>query len=477
MSVATSRLVAQCRRIHPVKILVLGYLSYLLVGWALLCVPAMQDAPGGLSALDNLFTATSAMSTTGLITVDQPRVYSFWGELVILLLIQLGGLGYMTFGSFVVLAGRPRLSEWREGMTRTAFVMPAGFRPAAFIRSVVLFTLAVEVVGAALLFWAFSSAGVAERAALTGDADIGASFSGWAHVAWQSVFHSISAFCTAGFSLFPDSLAAYRDNPWINMITSALSLFGAIGFIVMADVFWTLTGRRRHLTLTTKVILKFTFWILVLGTALLFLAEPALRDLPAESRLMAAFFQAMTAATTVGFNTVDIGALSAASVLLMYGLMIIGASPSGTGGGLKSTSLSAIFATVRSTLRGQHEVHFAGRLIPRDRLHTAYAALGFYVFTLAVGGYLLLLTESRPDAIRADAVRPLQDLLFEAASALGTVGISRGVTGELSDLGKWVIIGLMFIGRVGPLTFGLALFAGAPVAAGAADEKEEDIAV
>ena len=471
MRYATTRLVAQCRRIHPVKILVLGYLSYLLIGWALLCMPWMQAVPRAVPALDHLFTATSAMSTTGLITVDQPRVYSFWGELVILLLIQLGGLGYMTFGSFVVLAGRHRLSEWREGMTRTAFVMPEGFRPAAFIRSVVLFTLGVELIGAALLFWAFSAAGVAERGAFDG---IGASFDGWVHVLWQSVFHSISAFCTAGFSLFPDSLAAYRDNPWINAVVSALSLSGAIGFIVMADVFWTLTGRRRHLTLTTRVILKFTAWILVLGTALLFLAEPALGELPVESRLMAAFFQAMTAATTVGFNTVDLSLLGAASVFLMYGLMIIGASPSGTGGGLKSTSISAIWATVRSTLRGQHEVTYAGKLVPRDRLHTAFAALGFYVLTLAIGGYLLLLSESRIDAVGGESLRPMQDLLFEAASALGTVGISRGATGELSDLGKWIVIGLMFIGRVGPLTFGLALFSGVPHAEGNA---EEDIAV
>lgn len=477
MPISLVRTLVQARRVHPVKLLMLGYLSYVLFGWALLCLPITQTEDAGV--LDHLFIATSAVSTTGLVTVNPPTTYTFVGELVILGLIQLGGIGYMTFGSFVVLASRQKLSAWREGMTRSAFVLPEGFKPASFVRNVVVFTLIVETIGAALLFWAFAGAGVADREAAGG---IGGSFSGMAHVAWQAIFHSVSAFCTAGFSMFPNSLESYPDHVGINAIISFLSLAGAIGFIVMSDVFWTATGRRKHVTLTTRIILLFTAWIIVLGAALLFLADPALRELPGEERLLVAWFQSMTAATTVGFNTYPIGSLGLASVLLMYMLMIVGASPAGTGGGLKSTSLSAVYATVRSTLRGDTEVTFCGRRIPRDRLHTAYSALGFYVLVLVVGGYLLLLTESRPAAEAAlnGQTWPFEDLLFEVASALGTVGLSRGVTGDLTDLGKLVVIFLMFIGRLGPLTFGLVLFAQAPRTRPSEPDRptvEEDVAI
>jgi trk system potassium uptake protein TrkH len=465
------RTLANLRRVRPVKLLLVGYLSYALLGWLLLCLP-VTHGPEPVGALDALFTAASAMSTTGLITVNTPLAYGFWGELVILILIQLGGIGYMTLGSFVILAGTHRLSRFREQMAATAFTLPEGFRPAAFVRNVVLFTLAIEAVGAALLFFAFLDAGVGPR----GQAgDIGASFSGLAHVAWQATFHSVSAFCTAGFSLFPDSLEAYRDHAWINLIISALSICGALGFIVLSDLAASLSGVRRRVTLTTRVIVQVTCLVIVLGTAFLFLAEPSITQLPSDQRLMAAWFQSMTALTTVGFNTHPIGALSAAPVLMMFLLMIIGASPSGTGGGIKTTSVSAVAATVVSVLRGRDRVLFFGHPVPTYRLHAAFATIGLYVALLFAGCVLLLLTEpvNQPDAAWA-----FEDYLFEATSALGTVGLSRGVTGELSDLGKLVVIALMLIGRVGPLTFSLALLGrDAQAPPDAASARPDDLAV
>ena len=468
------RALARIRRFHPVKLLLVGYLSYVLVGWAMLSMPFFHG-PEHVRAIDNLFIATSAMSTTGLATVTVPTAYGFWGEFVILCLIQAGGIGYMTFGSFVVLAGRRRMSHFREDITRTAFALPDGFRPAAFVRNVVLFTLLVELVGAALLFWAFREAGVAERAAAGG---MGASWTGEAHVAWQAIFHSVSAFCTAGFSLFPDSLEAYPHHFWINAIVSVLSLSGAIGFIVMSDLAGNLAGRRRRLTLTTKIILTVTFLVILGGAALLFLGDPALAAMPGEERILVAWFQSMTAATTVGFDTYPISSFGMPSVLVLYVLMVIGASPSGTGGGLKSTSVSAIAATLRCTLRGRESVALFGRTIPPARLQMAFSALAFYALTLLLGGFLLLVTETRPLAVEAlgGAIHPFEDLLFECASALGTVGLSRGVTGDLTDLGKLVVTGMMFIGRLGPLTFGLALFAGGDEAMPEA-VVEEDLAI
>ena len=453
MSIKWARVLASARRVRPVKIMLLGYLSYVLLGWVLLSLPWawQEDGGGGVGALDNLFTATSAMSTTGLATVSPPLAYSFFGELVVLGLIQAGGLGYMTLGSFVILAGRRRISRFREGLTRSTFVLPEGFEVGKFIRNVVVFTLVVEAAGAVALYFAFRSAGVAELAAA---GEIGASGRGAGYVLWSAVFHSVSAFCTAGFSLFPDSLEGFRDDFWVNLIISALSIAGAIGFLVMTDLVAMLTGGRRRVTLTSKIILHFTFWLLVLGTLTLFVVDGELAQLPPSERLLASWFTAMTSMTTVGFDTHPIGGLSTASVLLLYLLMLIGASPSGTGGGLKTTSVSALWATMGSVLRGRREITFWGVQVPSNRLHTAFAALGFYVTTVFVGGMLLLLAEAgHPDLV-------FEDLMFEVISALGTVGLSRGLTGELSELGKVVVIGLMFAGRVGPLTLGLALFAG-----------------
>lgn len=417
-------------RLSPLKLLLLGYLTYVVVGWALLCTPWCQSEATA-PAIDHLFTAVSAVSTTGLATIGTPDSYSFAGQVVILFMIQLGGIGYMTLGSFVLLARHRTLTDSRTDIAKLSFSLPEGFSIASFIRNVVLFTLAIESMGAIALYFAFRSAGIAGAA-------------------WQAVFHSISAFCTAGFSLFPDSLVQFVDNPWVQMIVSALSLSGAIGFLVLSDLFASLSGKREHKTLTTRIILRATFWTLLIGWLLLFLVEPSFEDLAAEQRLMRSGFAAMTAMTTVGFNTVDFGGMATVSTFLILLLMILGASPSGTGGGLKSTSVSAALATVWCTLHGRQEITFGGCRVPAHRLTAAFAAVTFYVLLFFIGGLLMLMVQPQP----------MQMVLFETASALGTVGISQGLTGQLEPLGKLILIALMFIGRVGPITFGLALFSG-----------------
>ena len=214
------------------------------------------------------------------------------------------------------------------------------------------------------------------------------------------------------------------------------------------------------------------------GWLLLFVGDAGLAELPAEERLLASFFQSMTAMTTVGFNTHPVSSLSLASVILLLVLMVIGASPSGTGGGMKSTTVSATVATIRAALTGRERITFAGRAIPERRLRTAAATVGTYLLVLAVAVYLLMLTEG-PDL-------PFADLMFETFSALGTVGLSRGITGDLSTLGKLVLIAVMFLGRLGPVSFGVALLArGGGDTAGseqtgparAVEAEEEDLAV
>lgn len=426
-------MIQRLNEVSPNKAVLIGYASYMLIGWALLCLPFSQSAVDGAvskaSAMDHLFTATSAVSTTGLATVTVPETYSFVGQLIILSLIQFGGIGYMTLGSFVLLARRNDLTDRRKEITRATFTLPDGYSVAGIVRSVIVFTLVIETLGTGLLWIAFRQCQVPDAL-------------------WQAIFHSISAFCTAGFSLFGNGLEGFAGDFWVNAIIAGLSLSGAIGFLAMSDIYLTFVGKRASKTLTTRIILHATFWSLIAGWLLIFLIEPAYRELPLEQRILSSGFQTMTALTTVGFNTEPIGQMAMPTTFVMLLLMILGASPSGTGGGLKSTSVSAAFATVWSTLHGRDQVTFWGCQVPPHRLTLAFASVVFYIAIFFVGGLCLLLVQEGP----------LADVLFETASALGTVGLSRGLTGELTPIGKLVIIALMFIGRIGPITFGLAIF-------------------
>ena len=415
-------------RMSPLKLLLFGYASYILTGWILLSIPFSQQGEG-VAAIDNLFTATSAVSTTGLATTGTAESYSFFGQLVILVMIQLGGVGYMTVGSFILLAKKQTLPQTNKEIAKIAFALPKGLGVRELVRNVVLFTIAIETLGSLFLYFAFRNAGVDQAA-------------------WQAIFHSISAFCTAGFSLFSNGLEPFQANFWVNAIISVLSLSGAIGFLVFSDVTRSFSNPKAKRTLTTQIILRATFISLGIGWFILFLTEPTYRSLPAEQRLLSSGFQAMSALTTVGFNTAPIHEMAFAPTFLMVLMMVVGASPSGTGGGLKSTSVSAAIATTISTVKGREKVTFWGCEVPAHRLSLAFASLVFYVATFFVGGFLLLLLENDGH---------FEDILFEAASALGTVGLSRGLTGNLAPVSKLVVILLMFIGRIGPITFGLAL--------------------
>ena len=415
------------RRVHPAKLIFAGYGFYMLLGFALLCLPVAQAVP--VAVLDNLFTAVSAVSTTGLVTVDPGSSYSLLGEIIILLLIQAGGIGYMTLGSFVMLATVQHLSPLREKLARTAFTLPDNLSISQFIGTVVIYTLIVEAAGAIALYFLFSAADV-EGAA------------------WSAIFHSVSAFCTAGFSLNSNSLESFRADAGVNAVISALSILGAMGFLIAFDVWKSISTRSFRISFTSRVILLITLSFLAAGTLILSLADPGIAALPAGERVMAAFFQTMTATTTVGFNTHPIGGLSAAVIVVICFLMAIGASPSGTGGGLKTTTFAAMLGLVRSTVRRRPEITFFRQAIAPARLQLAMASSAYFVMLMTPAIFALCLTEPGAD---------FQALLFEAISAIGTVGLSMGVTGSLSEAGKIIIILLMFAGRVGILTFGIAL--------------------
>lgn len=410
------------------RLLLLGYGLYMLVGWGLLALPFSQSEPVRL--IDSLFISVSAVSTTGLVSVDPGGSFNLFGEIVILALIQAGGLGYMTLGSIAALAFRRRLSLAQQHAALGAFGLPADFDLRRFLREIGGFVLCVEAVGALALWALFARAGVE-------------------NALWAGVFHSVSAFCTAGFSLFPNSLEDFRADAPVNLVVAVLSYLGALGFLLFADLWENLRGRRKGLGFVSRVILVTTVAFSLFGTLLFYLLEPTIAALSGAERILAAGFQAMTATTTVGFNTVPMGPLAVGSVMVMYLLMLFGASPAGTGGGLKSTTLATLVGLVVSTLRGRTEVRVLGHLVPPERIQIAAASISFYVLVLFFAVFGMVWTE--------DAA--LEALAFEAISAVGTVGLSTGVTGGLSDVGKAVIIALMFMGRVGVLTFGLALAA------------------
>ncbi|MBN1517931.1 potassium transporter KtrB [Candidatus Sumerlaeota bacterium] len=426
------------KRAHPLKAVLWGYILYIFVGWLLLLLPFSRATSS--SALDHLFTAASALSTTGLVTISVSDDYTFWGQLVVLLLIQMGGMGYMTITSCFFLFRHEQLDDHRAEIAKVVFALPQSFQLDRFLRGVIAFTAVAETLGAVALYFIFRKHGVADPL-------------------WSAIFHSISAFCTAGFSLYNGSFISMMHDPWLTIVLALISYTGGIGFIVCMDYWRKIRGEIEEVTLTSRIIVRSTLAIGAIGSFLLFIGEPSIQALPRDTRLLAAIFQAMTASTTVGFNTIPIDAVSHASALLLIVMMVIGASPSGTGGGVKTTTLSIVYATIMSNLRGRKRITFHRKPIPDERVRAAFANLGFYVFFLLTGFYLLALTEDAS----------FQDMLFEAVSALGTVGLSMGLTSSLTDLGKIVIIVLMFAGRLGPMTMGIALFLRNPKASAAED--------
>jgi trk system potassium uptake protein TrkH len=413
-------------RPNPARYVALGYIGYMAVGFALLALPFAQTVP--VAPLDSLFIAVSAVSTTGLVSVDPGASFTLFGEIVILALIQAGGLGFMTISSFAWAALSRPAGPLRDRVARSVFSVAATEDIGRFLRRVLVFTVTVEALGAAALYPLFRAAGVEDAA-------------------WSALFHSVSAFCTAGFSLFPDSLERFAANPLVLAVVMLLSILGALGFLVVSEVWDRLRGRRAALGLTARLILRITP-VMILGGGLALLAtEPVLAGRAWTEALWNALFQSVSAATTVGFNSIPTVGLSAASVMALYVLMLVGASPSGTGGGLKVTTVAVLLGTARAAARDEREVRLLGETVREERLRQAAGILTLSALLLACAMFALSVTE----ALAFDR------LLFEALSALGTVGLSLGITGELSPAGKAVVIALMAIGRIGVLGFAVAI--------------------
>lgn len=413
----------------PQQNLFYGFLSYIFVGSVLLSLPFLQKV--SVPILDNIFIATSAVSTTGLVTVSVFDTYNFGGQLVVMLLFQLGGIGYLTFTTFMILSTTRRITRWHKEILSSEFTLPVTIKIKDFLKSVILFTAVMEFIGAILFYIAFKMDGMS-----TGDA------------LWYGIFHSVSAFCTAGFSLFNSGFTEYVGNGFVNFIISFLAIAGSLGFIVVTDFVLWFKKKTHNISFTTKIVI-FGFLILLgFGFGFFYFFEPSITSLQGTERIYAAFFQSMTAMTTVGFNTVDFGAFVVPMLVATVFLMYVGASPSGTAGGIKITTLTAVLSIMKSRLRGSKRITFFGRLIPFERLYIATSSFIFYTSLIFFGVFILSFSEKFH----------LDQIIFEVASALGTVGLSMGITGDLSIIGKLTITVLMFIGRLGVLTFGLAIW-------------------
>lgn len=420
--------------LSPSQTILTGFVVLAAAGALLLWLPISSVEGSRQSFPDALFVASSAVSTTGLSVVDISSAYSIFGQVVVLLLFQIGGLGYMTFFAFFALAFRRKLS-YRSGQTvQETLSAPSRGEVLRHVEKVILFTVVFELSGAIILslYWLRSYP--------------------LPQALYLGIFHSVSAFCTAGFSLFTDNLAGYQDDLTIGLVLSALSVFGAIGFLVLSDVQIYLNraiqgARPRRLLVHSKLSLLLFAALSLAGMIIIFLAGRRLPDLPLGERLLVAFFQSFSATTTTGFNTIDIGQLGTTVLLTMMVLMFIGAPAGGTGGGIKTTTFAAVLLFLRSLLTGEWDVHIFKRRIPWPTIRRSMAiTFVAAAWVLLVSG-ILTLTESDP----------FRDILFEVVSALGTVGLSTGITPGLSVFGKIAITVTMVAGRVGLLSIGLLL--------------------
>jgi trk system potassium uptake protein TrkH len=414
-----------------------------VLGSFLLSLPFAQ-AGGRVTPLDAFFTATSAVCVTGLVVVDTGTRFSTAGQAVVLGLIQAGGLGLMTFAVFVSAVLGRSLSFTDRMVIQDAMHHTPSPGVRRLVRYVLVFTLATEAVGAALLWLRFSG----ERTA--GEA------------LWQAVFHSVSAFCNAGFSLLGDNLVRYRADAFVNLVVTGLVIVGGLGFLVnleLRDQLIARLTRRRppRLTLHARLVLAVTGILLVVGALGFLLLEwhNLLAGLPLGEKLLAAWFQSVTP-RTAGFNTVDFGQASSDTLFFTIFLMFVGASPGSTGGGIKTTSLGLIFALFVARWRGRGRARLFKRTIPHAVMDRALA-LALLAWVLVSAAILVLVnTQGRGEPFPSDEPRFIA-LMFEAVSAFGTVGLSTGITPSLSAAGKLVLVALMFAGRVGPLTLVLAV--------------------
>lgn len=400
-------------------------------------LPAAHHKP--VSFIDALFTITSAICVTGLTVVDTGTTFTLFGQLVILVTIQLGGLGVMTFSTFFIylLGGKLSLGN-RELLQETLSQAPMK-NLKALLKTVFVATFIIEALGAILLAlrWARELP--------------------WPTAIYYGVFHSISAFCNAGFALFANNMEGHTGDFIVNFTLSSLIILGGLGFVVIFEILRKRAQAPRRLSLHARLVLLYSGLLIFGGMAFLFLFEygNALKDLPWSAKLWGTYFQAVTA-RTAGFNTINLGLLSDASLFLIIILMFIGASPGSCGGGIKTTTFAILLSFIKARFHNLSDANLLGRRIPDETASKAIAISFFSLSLILFFTFLLVLVETKLTSHQMSRGIFLE-LLFEVTSAFGTVGLSVNVTPTLSEVSRLLITFVMFIGRLGPLTVAIAV--------------------
>ncbi|MWC26809.1 TrkH family potassium uptake protein [Paenibacillus sp. MMS18-CY102] len=416
----------------PPRILVTGFALIILLGAVLLSLPISNTSGDSLRFIDALFTATSATCVTGLVVVDTGLDFTVFGQIVIIALIQVGGLGFMTMATLIALVLRKRISLKERLILQEAMNQSSMEGIVRLIRKVIIYSLVIEAT-AAVLF--------ASRFAF--DMPMGKAI-------YFGIWHAISMFNNAGFDLFGEyrSLTMYVNDPIVNFTAMGLIILGGLGFIVMSDLIEYRTNKR--LSLHSKVVLTMTGILLAVGAIVIFIFEfsnqKTLGSLGWDGKIWASLFQSVTP-RTAGANTIDIGAMRHASIFFMVILMFIGASPGSTGGGIKTTTFMTLVGAVIAMIRGKEDIVLFRFRLARERIFKALT-ITLLSLALVIGVTMLLSTTEDRDFLR---------ILFETTSAFGTVGLTTGITTTLTDFGKIVLSLTMFAGRLGPLTLAYAL--------------------
>lgn len=426
-------------KLKPAQLVLFSFAALIFLGAGILMLPISVKQSLDLKFLDALFMATSATCVTGLATFQIGSEMTVFGQIVMLILIQIGGLGIMTLStSMTILLGRS-LGVKEQVLMQGLLDVSSLEGLISMIGEIIKLTFIIELWGAILLTIGFLGA----------DQDL-------SEALYNGIFHSISAFCNAGFSLFPNSLESYNDNVFINLVTISLIVSGGLGFIVLKDVRENLFSRKFskkrgfiHLTLHSKIVIMTNFSLIVLGTFSFFFSEflNSLDQYPLETKFLISFFQSITT-RTAGFNSIGFDSLHPHTIYFMCLLMFIGASPGSTGGGIKTTTFAILVQSIKTTLRGRKQIEFFDRRI--SNILSVRATAITIISLMIVSLFLLIMIKVEPNL-------PFLSIFFETISAFGTTGLSLGITPDLSSIGKVFIIILMYIGRVGPLTLVLAV--------------------
>ena len=417
----------------PYMTILLSFMVVTILGGILLSLPISMRYGKSVKLIDGFFIATSAICVTGLSSIDIGSVYNIFGQMVILVLIQLGGLGVITFTSVIIIMISKKIGYYTKKIVQEDINIDTTFKIEEYVKKVIFSVIVIEFIGTVILFFEFIKK------------------FGFLKAVYYSFFHSVSAFCNAGFSLFSDNLYGFKNSFIINMTIPLLIFLGGIGFSTILNCYNVLRKKEKRLTSTTKLSIKISIFLVIIGMVAMFILEysnkSTIGNLSFGQKLEASFFQSVTT-RTAGFNTISILGLKRSTSLLFVILMFIGASPGSTGGGIKTTTIGLIILGTLATLKNKDTIEYDKRSVSWRIYSKAITVLFISLIYTTICVFLLILFERNKN---------LLDLVFEVFSAFGTVGLSRNLTPSLADISKFILIVTMFVGRVGPLTIALAL--------------------